>query len=392
MEKREELSALFLYASEGILIVDSKGIITRINPSIVKLFGYSSDELIGQKVEVLIPQRFAHNHVAHRDQFYQSPHPRSMGKQMELWGIKKSGEEFPVEVSLSPFETSEGLFVIAFIIDATFRKEAEKKLKNYSIELEKQVKSRTLTLEKTIKELEKIKKELSVSLNKEKELHELKTQFVSIASHEFKTPLTTMMSSVSLIDKYGEKKDLENQKKHLEKVRKSIRHLNDLLNDFLSTNALEEGKISNNPSILNIPSIIKETISELEPSMIKNPIFYTHQGEEETFFDPKILKTTLTNLLSNAIKFSIKATPIEVFSQKDEKLLSISVKDQGIGIPEKDQARLLAPFFRAKNANNIQGTGLGLNIVARHMELVHGKLLFSSQEGLGSTFTLQIPQ
>src|SRR5829696_2576632 len=234
MESKQGIDALFLYATEGILVVNAEGEIIKINPSAEKLFGYEKDELLGKKVEALIPRKLAKQHLNHREKYDANPHARAMGKDIELFGLKKDGKEFPVEISLSPYSTPEGNFVIAFIIDVTLRKQAEANLKNYSAELEKQVKNRTLILEEAIHELEKTKKELNNALEKEKELSELKSRFVSMASHEFRTPLATIMSSLSLVTKYGEMDDKEKQGKHITRIKTSINNLTDILNDFLS--------------------------------------------------------------------------------------------------------------------------------------------------------------
>src|ERR1051326_4868457 len=309
------IEALFLYATEGILVVNERGEIIRINPSAEKLFGYGKRELAGKSIEILVPQRMAHKHVGHRNKYHENPHPRSMGLGMELYGLKKDGKEFPVEISLSPYSTEEGKFTIAFIVDITHRKQAEEKMKNYSAELEQQVKNRTLILEEAIQELEKTKKELSGALTKEKELSELKSRFVSMASHEFRTPLATIQSSLSLVKKYGDMKEMEKQDKHITKIKSSINNLTDILSDFLSVSKLEEGKVENVSEEFNLKDFVSDVISEVK-SIAKDGqnISYKHSGDETVSLDKKLLKNVLFNLCSNAIKFSPEGKPIEVVS------------------------------------------------------------------------------
>jgi PAS domain S-box-containing protein len=393
MEGKEGIEALFLYATEGILVANDKGEIIRVNPSAERLFGYERGELTGKKIEVLVPNRLSQKHTNHREKYSHNPHARSMGAGMDLFGLRKDGSEIPVEISLSPYSTTEGKFVIAFIVDITVRKNAEERLKNYSSELEKQVKNRTLILEEAIEELERTKIELKASLEKEKELNELKSRFVSMASHEFRTPLTTMMSSLSLVTKYGEQNDKESQIKHVGKIKTSINNLTDILNDFLSVSKLEEGKIENLPEEMNLQLFIADVVSEMK-TMSKNNqhIKQSHTGNEHAVLDKKLIKNVLFNLISNAIKFSPEGADIEVSSQVSQTVVKISVKDHGIGISKEDQKHLFQRFFRGHNATHIQGTGLGLNIIAKYAELMNGSIDFTSEENKGTTFTIIIPQ
>jgi PAS domain S-box-containing protein len=393
MESKEGADALFLYATEGILVTNDKGDIIRTNPSAERLFGYGKNELIGKKIEILIPERLTNRHQHHRERYSHNPHARSMGAGMELYGLKKDGTEFPLEISLSPYTNAEGRFVIAFIIDITLRKQAEEKTKNYSSELEMQVKNRTLILEEAIEELERTKKDLHNALEKEKELNELKSRFVSMASHEFRTPLTTMMSSLSLIAKYGEQNDKGNQLKHMGKIKTSINNLTDILNDFLSVSKLEEGKIESVPEVINLKTFVTDVITEMQ-NMATNghELLHDYTGNETAFLDRKLLKNILFNLISNAIKFTPNGGKIELAAVVSTSTIKISVKDAGIGISKEDQKHLFERFFRGQNAIHIQGTGLGLNIVARYVELMNGTITFESEENKGTTFTLIIPQ
>ncbi len=393
MEGKEGVEALFQFATEGILLVDEKGKIMRANPSSEKLFGYEKDELFGQKIEILVPKSHAHKHEHHRTNFHNKPQARSMGNQKELFGLRKDGSEFPVEISLSPYESSHGKFVIAFIIDVTIKNQEKEKLRNYSVELEKQVQNRTSVLLEAIVELEKTKKELQKVIENEKELNELKSRFVSMASHEFRTPLTTMMSSLSLVTQYSEQNDSINQKKHVAKIKKSIHHLTDILNDFLSVGKLEEGKIEYLPKEINLKNLLNDVLSEMKSmAQAKQNLVLIYNGKEDVFLDPRLLKNVLFNLISNAIKFSDEGKTIEINIQVQNSTLKISIKDEGIGISKKDQKHLFERFFRGHNAIHIQGTGLGLNIVANYIELMNGSINYESEENKGSTFNIIIPQ
>ncbi|MBL7890263.1 MAG: PAS domain-containing sensor histidine kinase [Bacteroidia bacterium] len=393
MDSKEGLHALFAYATEGILITNSKGEITKINPSAERLFGYDEGELVGKKIELLVPQKYRGNHTEHRAKYNTNPHPRSMGKGMTLFGVRKDGKEFPVEISLSNYTANDELYVIAFIIDITERKQAEEKLKSYSTELEKRVEDRTLMLREAIAELEKTKEEIHAALEKEKELNDLKSRFVSMASHEFRTPLSTILSSVSLISKYNSPDTEDKKQKHISRVKSSVSHLTDLLNDFLSLGKLEEGVITSNPVTFDIVDFTNEILTELQHVAKENQkADYQHSGTtNEVYLDQKLYRNILINLISNAIKFSDDNGVIEIRTSVDRKHASITVKDSGIGISKEDQVHLFERFFRAQNATNIQGTGLGLNIVAKYVELMGGEITFASELNKGTTFSITFP-
>ncbi len=392
MESKEGIDALFLFATEGILVANAQAEIIRANPSATKLFGYKDNELIGQKIEVLIPNRFSKTHVGHRDKFIENPHARSMGLGMELYGLKKNGDEFPVEISLSPYKNDGGSFVIAFIVDITQRKLAEDQLKNYSADLENQVKNRTLIFEEAIKELKKTKKELFKALEKERELNEMKSRFVSMASHEFRTPLTTMLSSLSLVSTYQQRNDEENHSKHVRKIKSSINNLTDILNDFLSVSKLEEGKVENLPEQIDLKAFVEDVASEMNGmSTREQQIFTKHTGMKNVYLDPRLLKNILFNLISNALKFSNANGIVRVETTVESNQISVSVIDEGIGISEEDQQHLFERFFRGRNVTNIQGTGLGLSIVARYTELMNGVVSLESEVKKGTTVSVVLP-
>lgn len=389
-----QFEAIFKYASEGILTTDMSGTIRTVNPSACRLFQYTEDELIGQKIEQLIPRRYK-NHVSHRENFVKKPHARSMAAGLDLFALRKNGKEFPVEVSLSPYMTEGEQFVIAFIIDITNRKEIEEKEKNYRAELERAVGDRTLILKEAIKKLEKTKANLDLALQREKEANMLKTKFVSIASHEFRTPLSTMLSSLVLIEKYSEIGDKEKQGKHVERIKKSIRALTEILNDILSINKLEEGKTTVNPREFNLHTLIQNIVSELSLILKKGQTIELGWNVDQDSFitqDETLLRHVLTNLMSNALKFSDEHTVIIISVDATDESFVFSITDQGIGIPEENLEQLFTRFYRADNAGQIQGTGLGLSIVKQYSELLMGTIKVKSELGKGSTFEVSIPK
>lgn len=388
----ESLNALFEYTTEGIIIANQSGTIIRANPSSEKLFGYDKGELLNQKIEILVPSKFSHTHEKHRDGYNKNPHPRSMGKGLDLYGKKKDGHEFPVEISLSHYKTNDEMFVIAFIIDRTERKEAEERIKRVNAELELKVEERTKILKETLHQLEASKDELSAALEKEKELNDMKSRFVTMASHEFRTPLSTILSSASLIGKYKNTEEEEKRHKHVDRIKSAVTNMTLILNDFLSAGKLEEGKISVNLVSIDIPAYINESLNELsnflKPGQVVN---YSHQGDKNFVCDKQFLKNMVINLVSNASKFSSENKDIDITTVNTNDELQLIVKDSGMGIPADEQNDLFERFFRAKNALNIQGTGLGLSIVSKYVEVLKGTIKFESELNKGTTFYINLP-
>lgn len=235
----------------------------------------------------------------------------------------------------------------------------------------------------------KAETDLKETLRKEKELGELKTRFVSMASHEFRTPLSTVLSSAYLIEKYAAKEEQPQREKHLKRIISSVEMLTEILEDFLSLGKIEEGKIQVRPTTFNISKLLNKVLAEINNNLKPfQHIMYAHSGKEDVTLDPSLLKHILMNLVSNASKFSAEGRRIEVKSHQSEHQLTLSVKDQGIGITTEDQAHLMERFFRGANASNIQGTGLGLHIVSKYAELMHGKVKCYSELEKGTTFTI----
>ena len=397
-QQEEKFRALFQYTTEGILLVNQQGLIAIANPAAEKLFGYEKGELEHKPVEILIPTRLGPRHTAHREHFHQNPYPRSMGIGLDLKGLKRDGSEFPVEVSLSPFKSSDGAFVVAFVVDNTYRKNHENsilqqkqelasltgKLQELNEELENKVAGRTA-------ELEQAKNKLAAALDKERELGELKSRFVSLASHEFRTPLTAVLSSASLAGQYAERLDFENVKKHTERIKNAVNGLNGILTEFLSLGRLEEGHVTVNWEEADLEVCVAEVYEGLH-DLFKPGQTYEYRQEESVTarLDCNLLKSILINLISNAIKYSPEGAPILVETTVCAQMTRISVRDRGMGIPEAEQKHLFDRFFRASNAvNTTQGTGLGLYIIQRYAEMMGGTVGFESIAEEGSLFWVE---
>jgi PAS domain S-box-containing protein len=280
--------ALFHHATEGIILCRKNGMIVIANQSAADQFGYKPEELAGKPIELLIPQRYHENHKTHRHHYQQHPSPRKMGQGRDLFGLRKDKTEFPVEVSLSPVMIDEEEIIIAFTIDITKRKQQEleilknqkeleavtQRLKQSNEQLEKKVSDRTQVLHEALMALEKSKKELQQSLEKERELNELKSRFLSMASHEFRTPLTAILSSASLIGDYRESDHQEKRLKHVERITNAVNSLNDILSDFLSISKIEEGKIAAEFKLFSITGLLEEIESELKAMLKKKSTAY----------------------------------------------------------------------------------------------------------------------
>lgn len=250
-----------------------------------------------------------------------------------------------------------------------------------------------LVVEQNITQQKRIEEELQKTVEKEKELNALKSRFVSMASHEFRTPLGTILSSVSLVERYTGKEQEEKRVKHINRIKSSVSNLTNILNDFLSLDRLETGKISLNYSKVYPTELFEHVIEEMQSiANTGQTIKLEASGlDKEIVTDRQLIRNILINLLSNAIKYSPENGVVEVKVALSKDKLNIKVKDYGMGIPKADQKHLFERFFRANNAANIQGTGLGLNIVKKYTDLLEGKISFTSTEGEGTTFSLSLP-
>ena len=399
-ENEYVFNVLFEAVSESVIVVDQNQTIVANNAAAENMFGYAKDELQNQHLHILIPKNYHAGHGAHFKSFYKKSSTRQMGANRDLFGAHKDGHKFPVEVGLNPFEISEKKYVMAIVIDITARKNAEAKIQELNALLESKISKRTFELNNTVDNLKieiekrfKAESKLRKALKKEKELNELKTKFLSLVSHEFKTPLSGMLNAAVLVGKYKKTEMQDKREKHLLTIKNKVHYLDGILNDFLSVERLESGKVNYKFSNFKLNKVVNEVIYNAN-LMLKSGqhIIYPKDIDNiDVYQDEKILELILSNVLNNAIKYSPENTEIDFKISFKKAIIIFEIKDQGIGIPQKDQKHIFNRYFRAENALTNQGTGIGLNIVKTHLESLGGTIKFTSIADKGSTFSVELP-
>ena len=406
MENALRLKAVIETAIDGILTIDSHGRIESMNQAAAQLFGYTVDEVLGRNVSMLMPEPYHGEHDEYIARYQRTHVPHIIGIGREVRGKRKDGTIFPMRLAVGETRIGDRTIYTGIIHDLSDVKAAEQRYQELNQVLEQKVADRTdelaatinmlLTsnnqLEYEIKERKAAEKKLRETLEKEKKLNELKSRFVTTASHEFRTPLSSILSSAELLGEYKTEAQQPKREKHINRIKSSVKTMTDILNDFLSLSRLEEGRIRAQPSTFRLCDFCDDMINEISP-VLKPGQTITHTGQCELLIhtDRKLLKNICINLLSNASKYSAADTPIVCTTKEAHEIFCISITDQGIGIPKEEQQYLFTRFFRAHNAENIQGTGLGLNIVRRYVTLLGGKISYQSAVGIGSTFTVEIP-
>jgi len=480
--------------SEGIIIVDEKQIIVDANQSAETMFGYDKKELLNKPLNILIPSNLHKVHASHFKSFMSDNNTRKTRMERVVFGVRKDGSDFRVELVLNGFTIYNKKHVLALVKDVTdieiieqenahfakifheslneifvcdaktlkflnvnygaqknlgytldelklmtpldikpsytekdFRismellnKENIKKLEFecaqirkdgtiYPVEVHLQRsnignkdvivaivlditerKNYTENLEQTVSQRTE---ELKIALRAEKEHNELKTKFLTLVSHEFKTPLSGILTSTMLLSKYKLTKEQEKRDKHIETITILVNSLNNILNDFLSVDKIETGNIQYTSRTFKLSKLVKDVVYNAgvllkEGQEINYP---KNIDEVSLYLDENILELILSNLVNNAVKYSSENATIDIDITQNNKEIIFSITDNGIGIPKKDQKHIFNRYYRAENVKSTQGTGIGLNIVKNHLDYLGGSISFKSEENVGSTFTVSIP-
>ncbi|MDA9774203.1 PAS domain-containing sensor histidine kinase [Saprospiraceae bacterium] len=406
------LESVIETAIDGIMTIDEKGLVETMNSSAASLFGYKVKDVIGNNIKMLMPSPYHEEHDGYLHRYKKTKKPHIIGIGREVIGLKKTGEKFPFRLAVSEVILNDRVIYTGIIHDLTDVKIAQEEIIKLNKDLEQTVVKRTYELEKVVNQMLSTNKHLESeiaerklaekklkenelilidAIDKEKKLNEMKSRFVSMASHEFRTPLTSILSSASLISRYETLETQENRMKHVGKIKMAVSNLTGILNDFLSLGVLEEGQVNLNYTNIDLEQLCME-VTESTKSLIKDERKVNHKsvGEPRTLnSDTNIVRNILFNLISNAIKYSSEDVNCYIYYNPDN--LQIQIQDSGIGIPIEDQQYLFTRFFRAGNVTNIDGTGLGLNIVKRYIELLGGDISFKSIQEEGTTFTVNLP-
>ncbi|MBT8319036.1 MAG: PAS domain-containing sensor histidine kinase [Gramella sp.] len=407
LDNKDAFNLLFQAASEGIIVVDSNQIVVAANEAAEKMVGYGHNELLNQHLNLLIPKDYHHSHHKHFSKFMDKSEKRQMGHGRDLHGVRKDGSLIPVEAGLNPFKIEDEQYVMSLVIDITVRKENQKQIRELNTHLEEKIETRTQELSETVDKLKELnldledeikrrkdaEKKIKDALHKEKELNELKTKFLSLVSHEFKTPLSGILTSATLAEKYTKAEQQEKRERHLVTIRNKVHYLNNILNDFLSIERLDSGRGQYKFKDFGLKRLLNEVIYNANITLKDGQeIRYPKDIEDvELHMDEKILELILSNLLGNAIKYSPENTTIDLSLDFQGDFINFEIKDQGRGIPKKDQKHIFERYFRAENALLDQGTGIGLNIAKTHLENLGGSIAFVSKENEGTTFTIKVP-
>ncbi|MEW6731794.1 MAG: PAS domain S-box protein [Acidobacteriota bacterium] len=370
-QAEEQFRLVVESAPNGIAMVDKRGAIVMINAQVEKMFGYSRNEIIGQPVEILVPERFRGNHPAYREDFMKNTRARPMGAGRDLFGLRKNGTEFPVEIGITPVETEEGLHVLCTIVDITERKRAEEEIRELNEDLERRVIERTAQLEAANKELE---------------------SFSYSVSHDLRAPLRHINGFVELLQKNKSIVLDEKARRHLKVIADSAKKMGNLIDDLLSFSRMGRSELRS--TRVNLAQLLKDVQRDLQDEIRGRNIEWIIGSLPEVHGDSAMLKIVLTNLLSNALKYTSPQpyAKIEIGCIPDNQdEIVFFIRDNGVGFDMQYVDKLFGVFQRLHRVNEFEGTGIGLATVRRIIHRHGGRTWAKGMVDNGATFYFSLP-
>ena len=361
---------LFEVAPDAILEVDHEGAIRLVNEEAERLFGSPRTELIGRRVEELLPNRYREAHLTHRVHYHDHPVKRPMGSALDLWARKADGSEFPVDIKLSPIQTEDGLRIMCVVRDVTERRRTEEHIRSLNDRLEQR--------------------------NREVErANQLKSEFLASMSHELRTPLNAIIGFSDLLKEQSAGEINEKQQRYLNHISHGARHLLTLINDILDLSKIEAGRLDLRLEKLILPEDIEEVFNTVKPLAAAKTLhldIHVSSGLELQA-DRTRFKQILYNLLSNAVKFTPSRGNITIEAHAEGGLFRLTVSDTGIGIAQDEIESIFETFHQAAETTKgvREGTGLGLAITKRLVEMHRGRIRVESEVGQGSRFFVEMP-
>jgi len=394
-----DFSQLFGSAGLGVLLLDRYTSIKYANNFILEFTGFQLEQLIDQQISVLVAK--GTNQLNSIREFYESESEyadiqiEKTAKPVQIAICRSDESLVDMEASFGFLKTEDDNYLILFLNDVSVLQEKDQLIRQLEDEIEQRIKESSRSLSATveqlsmqIKENERKDLELRKALDKERELNQIKSKFVSAASHEFRTPLSGILASTYLLSKYTKQSDQELRDKHIKRILTSVKHLNEVLGDFLSVDKIEQGDFKPNLTEFHIEDMINEIIQNLQYMLKKNQEikYFSDYKASIVYLDHSMFHYILTNLLTNAIKYSPENSVIKLSIQRSDHQLRLSVKDQGVGIPKAEQQNLYRRFYRGSNVAQFQGTGLGLSIVKKYVDILDGTIECISETNQGAEF------
>ncbi len=352
-------------APSAMIMVNREGKITFVNKRVELLFGYGREELLGQFIEILVPERYRSKHLEYRNRFFESPSPRFMGAGRDLFGLRKDGTEVPIEIGLNPIETPEGLYILTSIIDITERKMAEETFKKAHEELQ--------------------------------QLSRMKSEFTSMVSHDLKTPLAVLRECIELILDQIEGPITERQKETLHLAKSNVDRMVRLINNVLDLERLEAGKMELALEKTNLNELLTEVYKFMKLVAQKRKIHLSLELPAKplsTLCDPDKFEEVVINLIDNGLKYTREGGRINIQMKQEEKGIEIIVADNGMGIKKEDQKKIFEMFTRSSENRPMGGMsfGVGLTVCKHLIDLHQGQISVKSKPGQGTAFKVRIPQ